>query len=1305
MFRLLGVAGLLMSLLSVLVMPVAAQQDAPDVPTMDWDFDNVPRSFVAGPNAIYYPWVANDDDFGLGEADTSISVQNLEDRDGQIWIYKGNGNNSWTLATTAALSAYASKTFSAQQLGIDSGDGAPVAVVGFSWIGVPGDGLPWTGAPPANNTTYFESVADLSNPHGGQNGTAQVVACVANNAAGNQSPFVWTGDTAVIETVLDADSWTTGTDGRVWVTAAWDQDDLQELLNEANVDADQLINPFGGLNAEGDCIDALTYRADGISISDGMAIGGVAKMAVAGNNLPFTTSADTAVSGYNAINGLEVNEFNQWYLPIVQTNCGPGGCWNSIIRVANLADHNSAVTVRFFAADDGSGSLQTGFQIPLSLNGGQTDEINLGDYVPEGWVGSAHILSDGWVFAMVDRYKVGYDMWLTNTGSASNFEVDAQWQSPLNSDRFALFAPSVMSDWFGWNTGINVANLVNSDNNVSIQYFNLFGNATQGQSKRLAPHGMTYFYDPSDLGQNISTQDPTSDPNPGVVGSAIIWSDYPVAAAIDATKYPETSPGTSTDWFQATTYNATQNLYTFQAIPLVQKGNPNGTGATSGINILNPNSVVAHANVYWVNQSGFNAVNFGVSTITIPGYSNGFVYTMAHHNLPDGFVGAAQVISNVPVAAVSANVDYQVDGDGSVIFNAFNPCGFYRTSDPGDFPMPGSNLLQTDYDDSPWLCFFGDPLDSTGQSVTKTFVDEWGRNVSGVDFSIENDNPVFDPARHTTTNVNGVGTFNNVPVGNYELWVTGVPSGYLLPENQRQDPPLPADVFTLLQGEDEVLENELFFAQGVTKTVVLTETQDDGEPVFLAGVNVAIYTNTAAVPGTDAPVLGTVVVGDSTTDANGEFSSSLPPGAYILCIWDTDGVVDGVNVGLPAAAPTAWDADSCDQFVLAAGDDDLDEPMMHDIENLVDRVGTLDFGWPIGHTLVTHTAFTYCLILEEDAPDGAFVRADVEDDLVQCADLPANFLDGNDEHGVFFTGVPAGTYVLLSFPDNSMSSTTMTYDPAFDVAIDGTDDDIEPAAADATHGVLNPGAMFDFRGPPSAPVSGYVLTVTAPLGAQVQHVTGPCGADPGAPGAGALLVTTADGVEFNGMAPNADLCIQVFDSAGDFIGQFDHTFDGDGATADAETDGAVDFIAHSILTVVNWIDCGSTSVGNYGNATITPGGFDPTLIAGIQAAGPSGVTNVCGVGGIETIQSTVSVYEAPGYNPAAIIATHAVDVSATVNFLLPHGDTYAVYTTYHWGPLPTPTPQYQQNNVSANIPDFVLPDDGFYIEWLLVDTP
>jgi hypothetical protein len=98
--------------------------------------------------------------------------------------------------------------------------------------------------------------------------------------------------------------------------------------------------------------------------------------------------------------------------------------------------------------------------------------------------------------------------------------------------------------------------------------------------------------------------------------------------------------------------------------------------------MMNPNSVAAQALVYWINQSGFGADNFGTTGLAIPAFANGFVYTLAQHNLPNGFYGAALVTSTYSIAATSANVDYQVQNDGSVLWNAFNPCGFYRTPGP-----------------------------------------------------------------------------------------------------------------------------------------------------------------------------------------------------------------------------------------------------------------------------------------------------------------------------------------------------------------------------------------------------------------------------------------------------------------------------------------------------------------------------------------------------------------------------------------------------------------------------------------------
>ena len=156
-----------------------AQDDAANgpivgVPGFDMLFETVDPGFLAGDNTIYYPWVANDDDFGLGDADTSISVQNLENRDSQIWIYTGNGDGTWSLATTAFLASFASKTFSAASLGIAAGEGAPVAVTAFHRV--PGETVP--GFPVG--AFLAETEVTLSKPAGIEGDFTQVVACVVN---------------------------------------------------------------------------------------------------------------------------------------------------------------------------------------------------------------------------------------------------------------------------------------------------------------------------------------------------------------------------------------------------------------------------------------------------------------------------------------------------------------------------------------------------------------------------------------------------------------------------------------------------------------------------------------------------------------------------------------------------------------------------------------------------------------------------------------------------------------------------------------------------------------------------------------------------------------------------------------------------------------------------------------------------------------------------------------------------------------------------------------------------------------------
>ncbi len=626
--RVVATLGMLAGLLAVF----GASPAAAAAPDPGWTPGVAPSALIGtvakpGAQEVYFPWVYNNDNFGLGASNGSVSIQNLTHRDGYVFFYVGNGNG-WTYTTYAFLAAGASKTFSAASIGVPA-SGAPV-----------------------------------------------VAGLYEGKESYDGSKYVCEGD--------------------------YGHD----------------INHDGDLN---DC----GYIAVKKSFLVPLAAGGVVKSAVAGASLPYTTSADSSVSGYNGMSGAEVYNCyfnNDWiivggptdgdwehannpvkftscegwpknfwtaqglYIPIVQTNVGPGGAWDTRVTVANFGvDANAGVELRFFPNNgDGSGSLQTGWQQSVLISVGAVYQITLSDYVPEGWTGNVHILSDDLIGAIADRYKVGTDMWLTNIGSLSTFEVGQFSYGPMKqyaqggfyypfAGQYALFAPLVYMDYNGWNTGFSVSNLVETDNNVNIQYVHN-GNAIQVVTQRLAPHGMLTAYRPSQPDQDQNQQNPMYDQ----VAGALILSDYPVAAAVDAVKYF----GNDNNVGQAMTYNATANLSLAQAFPLVQKGNPaTGMGATSGLSMLNPLPIQNSIKVLWLNQSGYNASNFGISTLIVPAQSIGIAYTMTQHNLPNGYYGSAVAHANLPFVAVTANVDYQVTGDGSVVWNGYNPCGLFRSID------------------------------------------------------------------------------------------------------------------------------------------------------------------------------------------------------------------------------------------------------------------------------------------------------------------------------------------------------------------------------------------------------------------------------------------------------------------------------------------------------------------------------------------------------------------------------------------------------------------------------------------------
>jgi len=780
-------------------------------------------AFADGAQEVYFPAVGYADDFGLGPAQTSITVQNIDIDDAYIFIYVGNHDGTWTEYDYAYLSAGASKTFRAEDLGIAEGDVVPVIVSGYNQV--------------LSSGAYVVDVTAV-NAYLDSVGGAENATCVGPGSIEDYGLY---------------------------------QEDAQYILE--NYDAPQL-------DADQDSVacEALAGGPDSTTLYP-VFMAGVAKQAVTGDNLPYTTAADTSVSGYNAVSGREIGFFDQLYFPIVQTNCGPGGCWDSILRIANFGiDRNAAVTVSFFPADDGSGSLQTGFQLQALVNSGDVWSIDLADWVPSGWVGSAHVYTDDAVVAIADRFKVGTSMWITNT--ASNAAAESFWQFPggPSAAPYVLWAPDVRTDYNGWNTGINVANTVDYDNDVTIQYFGSNGNAPAAQQRRLAAQGMTYFYNPSQPSEDDCQQPATDVPGCEYIGGAVILSTDPVAVAVDGVKYF----GNDANVGQAFSYAATGNAFTDLAAPLVQKGNPStGMGATSGINFMNANAEATLVDTTWINPSGFAASNFATSIVWVPGYSTGFVYTMLASNLPNGYFGSAIVNSELPISATTANVDYQVSGDGTVVWNLYNPCGFFRQSGfPGDDPD----------------CVYQAPVTEPGAdaTITKevicpdcTVADV---NVEGALVSYEGtDNAGFEHNGSGYTGTTGAVVFA-VPAGDYTFTLESLPSVYDQSTVGETDP------VSVATGDNTTVTD-------IVSEATVTKIVDTNVP----GITVCIFLAGDVIP-SDITVDTTGSVACATADEAGNATfTGLAAGVDYTAVAQGlgyDQMTDDFNIAIPGDSET-----------------------------------------------------------------------------------------------------------------------------------------------------------------------------------------------------------------------------------------------------------------------------------------------------------------------------------------------------------------------------------------------------------------
>src|SRR5690606_21087162 len=141
--RLLGVASLMATLLAGVFatsITVAQTPDPSDDGTVGDIWDGTEPALLLNQGGLYFPWVGNDDEStGLGPADTSVSVMNISPDPAVVFAWVGSHDTSelpdtgsWDLVGPFFLAPWASKTFTAAQLGIAEGTGAPVAFAGYN---------------------------------------------------------------------------------------------------------------------------------------------------------------------------------------------------------------------------------------------------------------------------------------------------------------------------------------------------------------------------------------------------------------------------------------------------------------------------------------------------------------------------------------------------------------------------------------------------------------------------------------------------------------------------------------------------------------------------------------------------------------------------------------------------------------------------------------------------------------------------------------------------------------------------------------------------------------------------------------------------------------------------------------------------------------------------------------------------------------------------------------------------------------------------------------------------------------------
>ena len=389
------------------------------------------------------------------------------------------------------------------------------------------------------------------------------------------------------------------------------------------------------------------------------------------------------------------------YLPIVQTNSG----WNTEIRISNIDPSVWAgqVNITLIASSRGGHTAGDEHQITFekTLRPGQSWALNLRDAgIPDDWVGSAHITSNVGVAAYAARSKPEADMLMINVAAPSTWattspgtqfqaETEAAEFSHFSGNTFQMHAPLVFRDYFGWNTGISIANIDEATNRVSITWYDAKGGIRAGETRTIPPRGQEYVYIPGDV-----VDDDINDP--GWVGSVVLEGDQPFHAVIDQVKYETgeamsymaTAAGAHASEGSGAPAHASSSL----ALPIMTKGMPDGSGDTSGLQLFNPDSsnpVDIELRFYSPVGDLLDPTKYAPMRAKIRPRGHYTIYTMRLTNMIPNIPGSVRIDvvgGGGSIYGVSNLVNYSVDRDGSTAFNLVNEFGQYR------FPVSQTEL-------------------------------------------------------------------------------------------------------------------------------------------------------------------------------------------------------------------------------------------------------------------------------------------------------------------------------------------------------------------------------------------------------------------------------------------------------------------------------------------------------------------------------------------------------------------------------------------------------------------------------------